>query len=149
MTTRDILFEFMSLVTERDTVALTDASKLIAAMLNIDYNFFNKGNRFDERGFREALMGAYERYLEVYKLKDKSFEDLDEDSRNLILGSFASGCLMSIDDVDIVPYCSYSITIALIGGLIIDGIVVHALDKNDELQPMILPCNDSIIREVL
>ena len=147
MSTRDELFNFMSKVIEGEEIKLNDESKRMAIALGIEYNYFRKGGSFDVALFKEALIERYEMYLDLYKLKGKRFDELSEESMQLVLMCGAG--LMLKGDPKIVPYCSYSVTIGLLGGLLMNGRMISSYDprNKDKISSVLIPNNDSVILE--
>lgn len=149
MSTRDELFNFMYKVIEGEEIKLNDESKRMSIALGIEYNYFRKGASFDVALFKEALIERYEMYLDLYKLKGKRFDELSEDSMQLVLGSMCGAGLILKNDPKIVPYCSYSVTIGLLGGLCMDGRMISSYDprNKDKISSVLIPDNDSVICE--
>lgn len=149
MSTRDELFNFMSKVIEGEDIKLNDESKRMAIALGIEYNYFRNGSLFDVVSFKEALIERYEMYLDLYKLKGKRFDELSEESMQLVLGCMCGAGLMLKGDPKIVPYCSYSATIGLLGGLFMEGRMISSYDprNKDKISSVLIPNNDSVICE--
>lgn len=149
MSTRDELFNFMNKVIEGEDIKLNDESKRMAIALGIEYNYFRKGGSFDVASFKEALIERYEMYLDLYKLKGKRFDELSEESMQLVLGCMCGAGLTLKGDPKIVPYCSYSVTIGLLGGLLMNGRMISSYDprNKDKISSVLIPNNDSVILE--
>lgn len=153
--TRDKLFDFMNRVIDGEKITLNAETKVISIILGIDYNAFLSRDReyFAHNDFKDELMHQYERYLDLYKLKGKRFDELDTDSRHFVLSSFIAGSLALKED-KVVPFCRYAILINMLGGLYIQGSIVHTCDNSEDegklhkFHTMMMPDNDSIISEM-
>lgn len=153
--TRDRLFDFMTRVIDGEEIVLNAETKVVSMILGVDYSKFISKNRkyFLHTDFRDELMNQYEKYLTLYKLKGKRFDELDYESRHLVLSSFVAGSLTLKED-KIIPFCRYPLLINMLGGLYVHGSIVHTYDSREDegdlhkLHTIMMPDNDSVISEI-